>query len=749
MDRWNSRQAVAFPLQDVEAFELNSLSPRTADFPSPDVRNTGQSRPEPRILTIDNGSKYSVASSERELLVERSISNEPPTGNGRLAPWRFRHGWRIGLLAASALGLIVLVINTIVLVYLVSHYPVQSGIGTIYAGSCSIVNARSRWLHIGINALSSALLAASNYCMQVVYAPTRSDVDAAHAQGNWLDIGVMGFRNLKHIHYKRRMIWVTLVLSSLPVHLLYNAAILKVQEDRSYAALVVSGLDFNGTDADARARRTAPVSRVLEALAEGQASNSSRFLHETVDQCYQYYAGDHFIVGRDVALTVTLAEHSKTGEFGGYDHEHEQSLQSLPVIWNDQSSSNYPWLSSDSVFSSNAQHWYVHEWPIEYCLSQLTPETCELQFNARILIVVVICGVLKVAAMISILLIQDQAALVTIGDAVASFLRHPDPHTAGMCLFSKADAKWSLHWLVDGKRQHPVRWDSVTFYRARWWKALSESRRVFLIYFHFTCWLAVAVALPISVISTGSGTSLWSLNFGEPNPNALIPSGLPRGSGGVIGAAVIANLPQLLLSVLNVACNNFFTTVHLCLEWSGYALSRKGLRVSCPTGAQRSTYWLQLPFRFSIPLIILWTTLHWLASQSFFLVRINSIALNGVSSLSNAAAFSGLSIICFIALDGALILAMIGMGWRRFPSRMPVAGNCSVAISAACHPHEDEIDSYMEWVQWGAVPLETSKSGLGAIGHCSFSSKAVFEPEEGKLYAGISRTTTAKKSQSM
>lgn len=42
-----------------------------------------------------------------------------------------------------------------------------------------------------------------------------------------------------------------------------------------------------------------------------------------------------------------------------------------------------------------------------------------------------------------------------------------------------------------------------------------------------------------------------------------------------------------------------------------------------PQGEQRSTYWLQLPYAYSIPLITASATLHWLISQSIFLMRVS------------------------------------------------------------------------------------------------------------------------------
>ena len=41
-------------------------------------------------------------------------------------------------------------------------------------------------------------------------------------------------------------------------------------------------------------------------------------------------------------------------------------------------------------------------------------------------------------------------------------------------------------------------------------------------------------------------------------------------------------------------------------------------------GAQRSEYFLQLPYRFALPIMLYSGFLHWLCSQSFFLVSISA-----------------------------------------------------------------------------------------------------------------------------
>jgi hypothetical protein len=84
----------------------------------------------------------------------------------------------------------------------------------------NVVSKMNTYLHLAINLLSTILLSSSNYCMQCLSAPTRKEVDAAHAKGVWLDIGVPSIRNLKHIDRTRVLLWGLLGLSSLPLHLL-------------------------------------------------------------------------------------------------------------------------------------------------------------------------------------------------------------------------------------------------------------------------------------------------------------------------------------------------------------------------------------------------------------------------------------------------------------------------------------------------------------------------------------------------
>lgn len=128
-------------------------------------------------------------------------------------------GWRAGALISACVAAISLIINLAVVIWLGSR---NSGFGVveIFNGDCGKVQTIDIWVHLAINLISTLLLGGSNYCMQCLSAPTRLDIDRAHARGKWLDIGVPSTRNLSAIPKYKALMWLTLGLSSVPLHLM-------------------------------------------------------------------------------------------------------------------------------------------------------------------------------------------------------------------------------------------------------------------------------------------------------------------------------------------------------------------------------------------------------------------------------------------------------------------------------------------------------------------------------------------------
>jgi hypothetical protein len=75
------------------------------------------------------------------------------------------------------------------------------------------------------------------------------------------------------------------------------------------------------------------------------------------------------------------------------------------------------------------------------CLGIEGEEHCQLRYNPPICIIVTLCLLIKVAAMFLAARISRYRTqpLLTVGDAVASFLKKADPMTEGLSLMSKAD----------------------------------------------------------------------------------------------------------------------------------------------------------------------------------------------------------------------------------------------------------------------------------------------------------------------
>lgn len=246
----------------------------------------------------------------------------------------------------------------------------------------------------------------------------------------------------------------------------------------------------------------------------------------------------------------------------------------------------------------------------------------------------------------------------------------------------------------------------------------------------------------------GSDFNVWKQPLGTVSSKTVItvPGGWPNG---FLPNVLIANSPQLIFSLLYFAFNSLLTSMCLAAEWSSSAIYRKGLRVSSNPTAQRSNYFLSIPYRYAIPLSTTSCILNWLISRSLFLVSIQAYSAdmkrNPSGDVYNCV-FSPVAIVSGLSVGGTMFLSLIGLSFRRFASAIPVAGSCSLSIAAACHPKYDpnqdgesmensmveseDGDKDMAYlpVQWGATSVD------GPIGHCRFTSGDVYPPEEGKKY---------------
>jgi hypothetical protein len=198
-----------------------------------------------------------------------------------------------------------------------------------------------------------------------------------------------------------------------------------------------------------------------------------------------------------------------------------------------------------------------------------------------------------------------------------------------------------------------------------------------------------------------SSSDLMRLGIGTVDPRSFIYGwGIPtEGIPGLISNVFVANSPQPILSTIYYTYNSLFTCFMLGSEWNGYGSVRKGLRVSgVPRGAQRTSYFLQLPYKWALPLMVLSGTLHWLVSQSIFLVSVQFD--HGVEEGDGdfdeylTCGYSPPAILATILVGMTMIGGAILMGRRTFRNAgMPIAGSCSASISACCHLPDQTLDN--------------------------------------------------------
>ena len=247
--------------------------------------------------------------------------------------------------------------------------------------------------------------------------------------------------------------------------------------------------------------------------------------------------------------------------------------------------------------------------------------------------------------------------------------------------------------------------------------------------------------------------SLFSLGLGSVAASTVVTTKLPTyGIRAIVANSLFANSPQIIFSFLYYTYNMLMTAAISASEWDQFSLRRKGLRVSGAhhqrESAQRSTYFLQLPYRYGIPLVTLSAVLHWLISQSIFPLSVDIYDRTGTLwEISNpdfesnvyiagqgssvTCGWSPVAVVAVIVLGSCMVLGLFVVGMKRLSGEMPVAGSCSAAIASACHSHHEPNAWTME-LKWGVVEDATAEKP----GHLAFSSKTVGSPQVGSLYAG-------------
>ncbi|KAK4445901.1 hypothetical protein QBC34DRAFT_412431 [Podospora aff. communis PSN243] len=659
---------------------------------------------------------------------ERSRNPQPARQS-----WRKLVGWRRA--AAYLLAFTILLTLVIISCLFVSLYGLDGSPGAIsdrngttttmlFTGDCKASTQYNFWAHLVINFVASGILASSNFFMQALVAPTREEVDRAHAKGKALEIGVQSWRNLFHVALRNKILWVALSLSTIPLHLTLNSAVLESRASTDFLLMMASepyltGAPWNATVASLLQKESNSPPRLRE-IQKSLAEEPTRWERMTIEDCFARYndTSRGLSERRDVIMVLELANSDNsntTGSFGwSVNGTAENSLwyfrgyhRTDYSVYQSTTPQGY-WIRRTSFFGrdernenaidfdpstytvrNNASRYppELRNMKAQYCMSELWTAPCRVEAdNALLTTVAILCGAKCILCIIVLLTAPRSTPLITPGDAIESFTIKPDPTTVGMCTFSCSDFDQT-------RRQY---WDPAAFRwvpGARpWWRSrLKVSRRsMFAVPLGIWIWSYLLIGGSLVTASVFVGISMREQSieesdFGHAPTNAQMQA-YHVNLASTTNQVVLANTPQLILSMCYFAYNGLFTRILSEWEWARFSTGYTTLRVTHRKGQQRSTYRLQLPYRWSLPLLSVSALLHWLYSNSLYITIYEGFRWpQDEVNLDRGLAYSSKSIFISFIISISVAIAPLILGCVKLPGTMPMARNSSAVISAACH----------------------------------------------------------------
>ncbi|KAK4213941.1 hypothetical protein QBC37DRAFT_315312 [Rhypophila decipiens] len=599
--------------------------------------------------------------------------------------------------------------------------------------------------------------------MQAWTSPTRADVDRIHAQGKTVDIGVLSLRNILsgRIRPKRLLVGCFMLIVALPLHLVFNSAVYRTVLLNGYSTFAVTPefekSSFIPLDADFSGRSLYNLSFLLptEAKLPYSVYEQSRKWEKLpiVDLINRYRSNipQRF---RHVVLVANHPKHDKFWENNkmeadgvyfysspyGMTPSHYRNFWLCRFLWRDDDP-----LDPMSCFMDNfSTDRPITEEPIGYfdertsgnsvmdilpmAYSEVLEPDCRLAANTLYWWITTASNALIACCLTGMLFVHRSPPLVTIGDAIDSFLSEPSS------AISKSACGYSRVSFRD--RFVPPLAPAKSVYGAckeRWWTAVSLMRWSLTTLW---CFLLVVVLFVVVAVNLSTNGQANGYDFGEAMRKMYVVLFLPNIDLGIrpvdldnflyqelrttevlerqLQLVVIANIPQVFISISYLIYNTLLTTMLVEREWH-YIGARKAsdrkLRVSQPRGKQRSTFFLSVPYRYALPLLVLSTAEKWLASQTIFFTAVDEYGGDGNRRSGNLSTstllFSNLAMFCllivlFLSWVGLFVLGVV----RSFPAGKPMLGACSRVIAASCHlPVEVGADSDVAAgaISWGAI----------------------------------------------
>ncbi|UZP38830.1 hypothetical protein NXS19_006646 [Fusarium pseudograminearum] len=655
------------------------------------------------------------------------------------------------------------------------------GQSILHEGNCDTTAKANLWIHLAINVIGTGVLASSNFFMQSLVAPTRKEVDAAHKEGQWLEIGVQSLKNIRYLGWRKVLFWSLFSLSSVPLHLVFNGCVLESKSTNGFTLLLGAESLINGSwqgqapivkpDQQSYIDRGRGEYMNMESLKRINASIATGSWEKiTFPECMKRYndPGKSLTHWRHLIMVIYDYDDLWRNSTDGWklsqvykNTTNMTDINAVNTLWavdgftrtgdknkygNGAIAETYRYYSNLDGDSWKASFRQTPTWEMSGLINFLDPTTGILVMDPKAY--------------------KSQYRVMLVDHCWSE---------KGMCTLSLEDLKkrpanteLALGDTTQGYKvlQGPRQWQRTSV--RKFGKAVPRNIWILSSLLIGSSLIVAATMLGISV----RGQRVSDARFGHSPTNEEVRNDTLEGFA-LLPLTMVANLPQLILSICYLAYNGLFTRMLAEFEWSKYSVGFRSLRVTEPKGSQNSTYRLQLPYRFSIPLVIVSIALHWLYSNCIYVSNYEALAPGYpyTKTVTIGLQFSSKAILVSFLISVCVAITPIFLANVKLPGIIVVSGGNSAVISAACHypsrklkslsratskyslrgneydnmsarlivdeDAEELEDVARKKVKWGR--LSTGKSEDSQVGHLGFGTEDqdVDKPVEGEHYSGL------------
>lgn len=209
--------------------------------------------------------------------------------------------------------------------------------------------------------------------------------------------------------------------------------------------------------------------------------NSSLVRH-TRDECMDLF-GNAFVSDRDLLLLepkvsnspgfITLNKIVDATKIKNCIHSSYSWICGNRYSFNDYIDTNCVPCNVKLNKKKETWHPFRPDQDITHCYSSRTEESCRLEMVSQVAITVVIITFMKILFLILAAFGSNTSPLLTVGDAVDSFITKPDSSITDMEFFQSGEAAYQWAWTSSSKFWMPV--------RQRKWHALSYKKLAFFL----------------------------------------------------------------------------------------------------------------------------------------------------------------------------------------------------------------------------------------------------------------------------